>query len=144
MISLILGWLMYALLGVLGLIVLWALYSSIAIVGGQNIVVLERRWIGKEMPDGRTVALSNEVGVQARILGPGFHLLWPFIYKRTKHPFVVIKSGQVGLVTAITGESLPKDKIMAKTVDCEFFQDGEAFLKNKGQKGRQLHILPDG
>jgi len=135
---------MYALLGVLGLIVLWALYSSIAIVGGQNIVVLERRWIGKEMPDGRTVALSNEVGVQARILGPGFHLLWPFIYKRTKHPFVVIKSGQVGLVTAITGESLPKDKIMAKTVDCEFFQDGEAFLKNKGQKGRQLHILPDG
>lgn len=129
---------------VVAALALWMFYSSIVIVGGQNIVVLERRWIGKGMPDGRTVALSNEVGIQARILGPGFHLLMPFIYKRTKHPFVLIEPGCVGLVESITGESLPKDKIMAKPVECELFQDGEAFIKNGGQKGRQLMILPDG
>lgn len=96
------------------------------------------------MPDGRTVALRGEVGIQARILGPGFHLLVPFIFKKSSHPFTIIQHGQVGLVESITGDQLPLDNVMAALVECDMFQDGEAFLKNKGQKGRQLAILPEG
>lgn len=131
----------YVLLAIVALLVL---KSSIVLVRGDKIVVLERKWIGREMPDGRTVALSGEVGILARILGPGFHFLIPFIYKKTYHDFKVILPGQVGLVTAITGAPLPGDKIMAKPVDCDMFQNGEAFLKHGGQKGRQLVILPEG
>ncbi len=54
-------------------------------VGGEEIAILERRWLGKTMPDGRVVALEDEIGIQARILGPGLHFLIPFIYRVSKH-----------------------------------------------------------
>lgn len=71
----------YGLYVVVGLLLLLLLFQSLAIARGDQFVTLERRWFGKPMADGRTVALRNEVGVQARTLGPGVHLLIPFIYK---------------------------------------------------------------
>lgn len=130
------------LLGVLAFLVV--LSRSFTIAKGDQIVVLERRWFGTQMPDGRTVALSNEVGVQARVLGPGFHLLIPFIYKVSKRPFCVIRKNAVGVVRAITGAPIPSGSFMAKAVNCDLFQDGEAFLRNGGEKGPQLAILPEG
>lgn len=120
------------------------LSRSFTIAKGDQIVVLERRWFGKQMPDGRTVALSNEVGVQARVLGPGFHLLIPFIYRTSKRNFFVVKKNSVGVVRAITGAPIPSGRFMAKAVACDLFQDGEAFLRNGGEKGPQLAILPEG
>ena len=64
---------------VLAALLLFIIYNSIAIVGGAETAILERRWIGKQMPEGRVVAMGNEVGVQARLLGPGLHFLFPFI-----------------------------------------------------------------
>jgi len=120
------------------------LLKSFTIAKGNQIIVLERRWFGKQMPDGRTVALRDEVGVQARVLGPGFHLLIPFIYKVTKRDFCIIKTNMVGVVRAVAGAPIPSGQFMAKSVECDLFQDGEAFLRNAGQKGPQLAILPEG
>lgn len=139
--NLIIGYLPM-LFGALAFLVL--MFNSITIARGNEIVTLERRWFGKPMPDGRTVALKNEVGVQARILGPGFHFLIPFIYKVKKVKFLEIPAYKVGLVHAITGRPMDSGQIMAKEVDCDLFQDGEAFLKNGGQKGPQLQVLPEG
>jgi len=82
----------------------------IVIVGGKEIAVLERRWLGKKMPDGRVVAMSNEVGIQARTLAPGLHFLIPFIYKARKCEFTVIGENEVGLIESIDGDpiSLPR------------------------------------
>jgi uncharacterized membrane protein YqiK len=129
-------------LGVLTFLLI--LFNSITIAKGDEIITLERRWFGSQMPDGRTVALSNEVGVQARTLGPGFHLLLPFIYKTQKHRFIVIGTDQVGLVKACTGASIPSGEFFARPVECSLFQDGEAFLRNGGEKGPQVLILPPG
>jgi uncharacterized membrane protein YqiK len=128
----------------LGLFALILLIESIAIAGGDQFITLERRWFGKQMADGRTVALSTEVGVQARTLGPGIHLLVPFIYKVTKHKFISIGTTQIGIVTAITGMPMPAGQFFARTVECNIFQDGEAFLTARGEKGPQLAILPPG
>jgi uncharacterized membrane protein YqiK len=125
------------------LVGLFVLYNSITVAGGRSIILLERRWFGKEMADGRTVALSGEVGIQARILGPGFHFLIPFIYKTQRAEFVTISQGQVGVVTARTGKNTCRS-LMASHVECSDFQDGEAFLKNGGEKGPQLKVLPPG
>lgn len=111
---------------------------------GNQVIYLERRYVGKPMPDGRTVALRGEVGVQARVLGPGFHLMTPFIYKVNKDQFYVVHKNKIGLVRAITGAPIPSGNVMAKHVECDLFQDGEAFLRNGGQKGPQLAILPEG
>ena len=129
-------------LGVLLLLVI--LLKSFTIARGNQIIVLERRWFGRQMPDGRTVALSREVGVQARVLGPGFHLLLPFIYRTAKRDFCIIHKNMVGVVRAVTGAPIPSGSFMARPVDCDLFQDGEAFLRNGGEKGPQLAILPEG
>ncbi len=120
------------------------LTQSFTVARGDQVILLERRWFGQQMPDGRTVALSNEVGVQARVLGPGVHLLIPFIYKTSKHRFLTVPKNMVGVVRAITGVPIPSGQFMADSVGCDLFQDGEAFLRNSGQKGPQLDILPEG
>ena len=78
------------------------------------------------------------------MLGPGFHFLIPFIYRTTKHRFLVIQSNKVGVVRAITGAPIPSGNYMAKSIVCDLFQDGEAFLRNGGERGPQLAILPEG
>ena len=123
---------------------LYVFLQSFTIAKGNEIVLLERCLFGKQMPDGRTIALNSEVGVQARVLGPGFHFLIPFIYKTVKHKFLIIPKNQIGLVRSITGVSLPSGQVFADSVKCDLFQDGEAFLINGGQKGQQLDILPEG
>ncbi|MCE2962851.1 MAG: SPFH domain-containing protein [Chitinophagales bacterium] len=125
-------------------LILFVLYHSIVNVGGDELATLERRWIGKEMPDGRTVALGGEVGVQARILGPGLHFLIPFIFKPTKHKYLVIRNNQVGIVYAIAGKPIPQGQYMATSVESDFYQDGEKFLTNGGQKGPQVAVIPPG
>ena len=119
--------------------------NSITIVRGTQVAVLERRWFGRPMPDGRVVAMAQEVGIQARILGPGLHLLIPFIYRVEKFDQISIDENEVGLVESIDGEPIEAGKIFARVVpNHNLFQDGEAFLSNRGQKGPQIQILPPG
>ena len=120
-------------------------YFSIVIVAGSEMAVMERRWFGKKMPQGRVVAMGNEVGIQGRTLGPGLHFLIPFIYVARKYPFIEIKDGEIGIVESIDGNPIPPGRIFAQVVEGHnAFQDGEAFLQNGGQKGPQIQILPPG
>ncbi|MFA6234500.1 MAG: SPFH domain-containing protein [Bacteroidota bacterium] len=130
---------------ILGLLVLKVIWSSFVNVGGTQIAGLERRWLGKKMPPERVIALKGEIGVQARILGPGLHFLWPFIYKVRKDNFITIGDNQVGYVEALAGDPMPLGSVFAKVVaGHNMFQDGEAFLEAGGQKGPQVQILPPG
>ena len=124
---------------------IFGLLNSLVIVGGQEIAVLERRWFGKAMPEGRVVAMSDEVGIQARILGPGLHVLIPFLFKVNKQSLLVIGEEEIGLVDAIDGVPVQAGRIFARALEGHnLFQDGEKFLKNQGEKGSQLQVLPPG
>ncbi len=128
---------------VVGLLIL--AYYSIVIVTGSEMAVMERRWFGRKMPQGRVVAMGNEVGIQARTLGPGLHFLIPFIYVARKYPFIEIKDGEIGIIEAIDGNPIPPGRIFAQVVEGHnAFQDGEVFLTNGGQKGPQIQIVPPG
>ena len=114
-------------------------------IGGQEIGILERRYFGRQLPEGRVVALRGEVGVQARVLQPGLHFLVPFIYAYHKFPMISVAEDEVGLVESIDGRPLDAGRIFARHTDShDTFQDGEAFLANGGQKGPQVDILPPG
>ncbi len=131
--------------GLVALVCLFFLYHMITIVGGTQIAIVERRWLGRKIPEGRVVAMASEVGMQARVLGPGLHLLTPFLYRVQKMAMTTIGENEVGLLESIDGEPAPPGKIFAKVVDGHnLFQDGEAFLKNGGEKGPQIQILPPG
>lgn len=132
-------------IGVVVVLLLVLLYQSMVNVGGQEQVILERRWFGKSMPHDRVVAMKDEVGVQARTLGPGIKFLTPFIYKAFHKPFTVIGNDEIGLIESIDGNPIPPGRIFAKVVEGHnSFQDGELFLKNGGEKGPQLQVLPPG
>ena len=124
---------------------LWFAFSSVIVVGGTALAYVERRWFGKKMPPDRVIAFSGEVGVQARTFGPGIHLIWPFIYRVWKSQFVTIKNNEVGHIEALAGNPMPMGRVFGEPVaGHNYFQDGEAFLQNGGQKGPQLDILPPG
>jgi len=126
-------------------VTLIVLLNTFIIVGGRELASLERRWFGKKLPQGRVIGMADEVGVQARTLGPGFHALIPFLYKTKKCPFTVIGETEVGLIESIDGNPVEPGKIFAKVVEGHgAFQDGEAFLTNGGEKGPQIGILPPG
>jgi regulator of protease activity HflC (stomatin/prohibitin superfamily) len=130
---------------VIGILFLILVYNSVAIVGGDQIAVLERRWFGGNMPQGRVVAMKKEVGVQARILGPGLHFLIPFLYTVEKVHMTKVDEEEVGLVDSIDGKPIAPGRIFAKVLPGHnLFQDGELFLMNGGEKGPQLQILPPG
>jgi regulator of protease activity HflC (stomatin/prohibitin superfamily) len=130
---------------IIAFIVLILIYKSVILVGGREIAVVERRYFGKKMPQGRVIAQANEIGIQARTLGPGLHFLIPFLYAPKKYPFMVITENEIGIIESIDGDPVPPGKIFAKVVTGHnSFQDGEKFLQNSGQKGPQIEILPPG
>jgi uncharacterized membrane protein YqiK len=133
---------LYAAAAVLFLIIF---FKSFVLVGGREIALVERKYIGKDMPQGRVIALKSEVGIQARTLGPGLHLLIPFLYSVKKYQFATISEKEVGIVESIDGDPVPPGHIFAKVVEGHnAFQDGESFLKNGGQKGPQIQIIAPG
>ena len=126
-------------------LLLYVAYKSTAIVRGDQLAIVERRWIGRWMPEGRVVAMRNEVGVQAHILGPGLHFLIPLLYRIEKMPMLQIGEDEIGLVEAVDGRPIPASRIFAKAVQGHnLFQDGEAFLANGGERGPQIEVIPPG
>jgi uncharacterized membrane protein YqiK len=127
------------------IILIITFFKCFVLVGGKEIAIVERKYIGKDMPQGRVIALRNEVGIQARTLGPGLHFLIPYLYIARKYPFTTISEKEVGIIESIDGDPVPPGHIFAKVVEGHnAFQDGESFLKNGGQKGPQIQILAPG
>ena len=135
----------YAVYAIISLAALFLIYMSVVVVGGRELVVLERKYIGQGMPQGRVMAMTGEVGIQAKTLGPGLHILIPFLYNAAKYPFTSIGELEVGLMESIDGNPMPPGKIFARVVEGHnSFQDGEAFLAHGGEKGPQIQMLPPG
>ncbi len=99
----------------------------------------------RRLPDGQIIALDGEAGFQADTLPPGLHIgLWPWQYAVELIKFQTIPQGKVGVVQACDGKPLQKGRIIADDCDCNLYQDARAFLKNGGQRGPQMRIIPPG
>jgi hypothetical protein len=59
-------------------------------------------------------------------------------------PRVYVPVGTVGLVVALDGKVNPPGRRFARHVECDNFQDGQAFLDAGGEQGRQLAVLGGG
>jgi len=135
-----------AILAVL-LVLAWLLLFAgmLANIGGQQVGVIERKYFGRSLPEGRVVAMRGEIGVQAGVLQPGLHLLPPYLFRVIKNDMIVVAEDEVGLIESIDGRPLDPGHIFARRVERhDTHQDGEAFLRNGGQKGPQVDILPPG
>ncbi len=130
---------------VLLLALLLMLTGALVNIGGTEVGILERRYFGRGLPEGRVIALSGEVGIQAGVLAPGLHVLIPFLFKVRKAPMIAIGEDEVGIIESIDGRPLDPGRIFARRVPThDSFQDGAGFLRNGGQKGTQIDVLPPG
>ena len=143
------GYLGFGLLALGVALSLWMAFvlinSAVVVVGGEKVGVLERQYFGRPLPQGRVVALPGEVGIQAPTLAPGLHLLNPYIFTATVTNMVTVEQDELALIESIDGVPLAPGVIFARHVDGhDNFQDAEGFLRNGGQKGPQVDVLPPG
>jgi uncharacterized membrane protein YqiK len=143
------GWvLILFLIVVLHKAVLRYLFGTV-IVSKDQIGIVNKKWVlmgkNRTLPDGAIVALSGEAGLQADTLAPGIHFgLWAWQYAVTLAPFTTIDKNQIGIVEARDGKPLSSGRVLAKSVECNSFQNARAFLGNGGERGPQISIIPPG
>ncbi|MCI4323962.1 MAG: hypothetical protein L3K03_08135 [Thermoplasmata archaeon] len=132
-------------LAVVVLIVLVLIFLiGVFLIEQDQVGILTRRMLGRPMPQGQVVARKGEVGVQADTLVPGLYWRMPFVWKVAKSPIVTIPDDKVGTVEAIDRKPLPKGRVVGDEIECNQFQDANAFLMGNGHKGPQSAILRPG
>jgi uncharacterized membrane protein YqiK len=118
---------------------------GLVVIREREVGIVVKKFARRGLPPGRLVALGGEAGYQADTLAPGWHLgYWPWMYRVTRGPVVVVPQGEIGLVVANDGHSIPPGRILARVVECDNFQNARRFLVGGGEKGRQLGILTAG
>lgn len=123
-------------------------FFGVVIVPEDKIGLVTKKFvlIGKQqLPEGRIVATEGEAGFQAQTLPPGIYFgKWIWQFEIIFQSFTIIPTGQLGLVLAKDGAELETGSILGRKVECDSFQNAEAFLKNGGRKGRQTGIITPG
>ena len=125
---------------VLAVLILMSIYSI-----GPTEVGLVRKRFGRKLPGDNPIALEGEAGYQADLLMPGLRFKFVAVYAVSKHPWVQVPAGQIGVVIAQVGKPLP---IGAKSAVYQpafaSFSDLRGFVKAGGQKGVQRPVLSPG
>lgn len=111
----------------------------------RQVGVVVKRFGGAALEPGRLIALQGEAGYQADTLAPGLYFgYWRWQYRVLKVPVTVVPQGEIALVIAADGASIPTGRILGRVTECDNFQDARKFLLNGGEKGRQLGLLTAG
>jgi regulator of protease activity HflC (stomatin/prohibitin superfamily) len=114
-------------------------------------VGLVRKRFGAALPEDNPIAFLGEAGYQADLLMPGLRFKFVLVYAVTKHPWVQVPAGQIGIVVAQIGQPLPigaKSGIYTEAfgnfTDLRAFVEGAGPKRVNGQKGVQRPVLSPG
>lgn len=141
-----LKWGMLALAVMLFLIFCAGTLTGARFIPNDKVGLIEKYWSAKgSVGEGRIIATDGEAGYQANILRGGLHFrLWKWQYRIHKVPLVTIPQGKIGYVYARDGESLDATQTLGRVTSANHFQDAAAYLRDRGQRGRQREILREG
>ncbi len=118
---------------------------SIRAIGPTQVGLVRKRFAFGKLHEDNPIAFRGEAGYQATLLMPGWRWAFWVVYSVTKHPWVQVPAGEIGVVIAQVGAPLP---IGAKSAmyKPEFgnFTDLRKFIALGGQKGVQRPVLPPG
>ncbi len=122
-------------------------FGGLVVIGEREVGIVVKKFSlkGRGLPPGRLIALEGEAGYQADTLAPGWHWgFWPWQFAVRKESVTVVPQGEIALLIAADGASIPPQRIMGKVIDCDNYQDARKFLKESGEKGRQMGLLTTG
>ena len=126
-------------------VVLVVAIKSVHRIGPSEVGLVTKKLGFRKLHGDNPIAFRGEAGYQAELLMPGlrFHL-WP-IFSVSRHPWVQVPAGEIGVVIAQVGRPLP---IGAKSARYQSsfgdFGQLDAFLEGGGEKGVQRPVLPPG
>ena len=134
----------FILIVVVALSLLAAFFASFYSIGPTQIGLVRKRF-GRKLPGDNPVAFQGEAGYQAELLMPGIRFKFKLFSNVTKHPWVQVPAGQIGVVIAQVGKPTP---IGAKSGKYNpvfgNFTDFRAFVDRGGEKGVQRPVLSPG
>jgi len=136
-----------SIVGGFALVLVFSWLASFRPVPSGQIGIATKNALGGKLQSGDIIALNGEMGQQVTILREGWHSgLWPFIYDVEYHDVLEIPQGQVGIVEAKDGNSLPTGQAYAPRWDSiDDMLDPKAFLtSDTGYKGPQSSVLSPG
>jgi uncharacterized membrane protein YqiK len=115
---------------------------------------------GKPLPSGRIVARQvacdsfqdarafleheGERGPQMALIPPGTYRVNTLLFKVSLADAVIIPPGKIGVVEARDGRPLPSGRVIARQVECDSFQDAQAFMSGGGERGPQMALVTPG
>jgi uncharacterized membrane protein YqiK len=115
---------------------------------------------GMPLPSGRIVArqvdcdsfqdarafLSNggERGPQMAVIASGTYRINTLLFKVSLVDAVVVPPGKIGIVEARDGKPLAGGRVIARHVNCDSFQNAQAFMEGGGERGPQTAIMAPG
>jgi len=94
------------------------------------------RLYGEELPPGEIIAEENQRGIVREILRPGKYRINPYAYHVALFKAIHVSPGNVGVVTALTGEDVLNNEIPTK--------ERNTFMVTKGLKGINGMLLDPG
>src|SRR4051812_15356434 len=97
---------------VLGMFLLLpGLLLGMVIIRETQVGVVVKKFAGTKLAPGRLIALDGEAGYQAETLAPGFHFgYWMWQYRIFKAPATLVPQGEIALVVAADGASIPSER----------------------------------
>ncbi|MGW2110565.1 SPFH domain-containing protein [Streptomyces sp. NPDC001948] len=119
-------------------------WSGYRTVPAEHVGIV-RRVLGSSHPEFRHITPHETRGILARTLLPDrSSWLMPMLYEVEYVPRTRVAEDKIGLVTAKAGKTRPANRSVAMSVECDNFQDGQAFLLNGGEQGKQVDTLTHG
>src|SRR2546426_5913757 len=129
----------FALLAVLAFVL-----KGLYLIRAGEVGVLVKRLGVRKMPPGQVIARHGEIGTQAATLVPGLYWRMQVVWSMRRSRVLQVAENEIATVEAIDGRPLLKGRLLWDEVECNQFQDGEAFLDNGGFKGPQVAIIRPG
>jgi len=131
--------------GSIGFLLIFLILPSIRVIGPTQVGLVTKRFGLKKLSKDNVIAFSGEAGYQSDLLMPGWRFKFWIIYRVDKYPWIQIPAGEIGVVIAQIGSSLPTGaKSAVDKKEFGNFTDLRAFIENGGQKGVQRRVLPPG
>jgi hypothetical protein len=126
-------------------LLIFLILPSIRMIGPTEVGLVTKRFGFKKLSKDNVIAFNGEAGYQSELLMPGWRFKFWLIYKVDKYPWIQIPAGEIGVVIAQVGSSLPTGaKSAVDKKGFGNFTDLRIFIENGGQKGVQRRVLSPG
>jgi len=87
---------------------------------------------------------GGERGPQMGLIPPGTYRINTLLFNVSVVDAVQVPPGKIGVVEARDGKPLASGRIIARQVDCNSFQDSQAFIDRGGERGPQMAVMSPG